>query len=673
MKANTLSPVFYTKHVKTISLLICLLFFAGVSALADEFFPPTFLTAISDQDGKVPLFWFSPHPVISEIAYHGGEMLNGVYVVLPWHENCVAVKMSSQYIPFYFVKSKIYILHQGAPLDTNYKAPFNVTVNQDSGGIPSSGFLDSVTAKATGKDSLSDGEWVEIEHNLLMQDSTFWIVFHWKEDTPISPLVGVDSLSNAGNSFWGKRSFFHFEWQPCYHNLMIRAEIAANYDTTSTTDSFSIYRSTDPNFIIDQNNVITVVPGSEFQYTDSDVTQDTTYFYRVTSFSSQESPGSNLAQATPKRKARLDVDRDELIVQLDSSEQILDDLTLTNTGGLPLRFKIRISMNDKGWIGGSDPFGYTWTDNTRQPQLEFTWVDIMNRGVLIGDSGDDNRDYGFFDLGFSFPFYGNNFDSLRVSSDGWLSFSDVLPCYTDTFNCSFNRHLPWLWGPYDLLSPFWDNLELNDSSSIYFYSNNDSAIISFLNLYYHGHSGGGPYSFQAILTPTGDITFQYLHVPDSLYSATVGIQNQDGTVGLGILYNQKDLHDSLIIKIRPSWVKVDTMEELIQPGENKTLNLTFDPLSYPRGVNHANLLIDGWDKNHPLETLIIPLTLAIDTAIDTTTSVDWTESEKPENITLFQNYPNPFNPVTRIQYRVVGGGRAAVGGPRTVPFYIPPL
>jgi hypothetical protein len=649
VKTNSVPISLYVNYPQIVSLLIFLLLLSGVLTSADDLHPPTFLTALSDQDMKVPLFWFSPHPETSEIAYHQDGMLNGFYVLLPWHESCVAVRMSSPLVPFHLLKSKIYISHQGVTGDNNYnfKAPFFVTINQDSGGIPQNSFLDSVSASASGEDSSSEGEWVDIEHNLLMEDSVFWIVFHWREDSPTSPLVGVDSLSNAGNSFCGKRTFFHFEWFESYHNIMIRAEITTNCDTTSEVDSFKVYGSTDSVGLVDPSNLIAQVPESQFQYSDGNVIEDQTYFYQVTSINSPtESPGSNQSQATPKRKAVLDANKEAFFICLSADDQILDNLTLTNSGGLPLWFKVQIRMEEAEWMGGSELFGYTWTDNSRQPGLEFTWTDIENQGIQIGESGNDNEDYGFFDLSFSFPFYGNTFDSLRIASDGWLSFSHLIPCYIDTFKCYINHILPWLWGPYCLVAPFWDDFKLTDSSAIYFYSNSDSAIISFLNI--HRYTGGGPYTFQIILTPDGEITFQYLHVHDSLYSTTVGIQNQDGTMGLEVLCNETLLHDSLVIKIKPSWIKVDSTEGTILPEEDKTLNLTFDPLTYPKGIYHADLLIDGWDKNHQLETKVIPLTLCL----DTTTSVEWADAGKPEKIALLQNYPNPFNPLTIIQYTV---------------------
>jgi hypothetical protein len=107
---------------------------------------------------------------------------------------------------------------------------------------------------------------------------------------------------------------------------------------------------------------------------------------------------------------------------------------------------------------------------------------------------------------------------------------------------------------------------------------------------------------------------------------------------------------------------LDSMKGWIQPGETKTLNLTFDPVSYPRGIYQASLLVDSWDRNHQLETEVVPLTLCL----DTTTSVEWSDVERPEQITLFQNYPNPFNPATNIQFTVGRSrGEAADGRPRT--------
>ncbi len=635
--------------------VLCILTFTS-SIYADQPLPPSFLNAISDQDGKVPLFWFKPNPDTSEIFYDDGSMHLHKYVSPEWHHNCLAVKMTSPEVPFYLLKSKVFISYEGASFDSinyNFKAPFFITVNPDSGGIPKNAFLDSVLTGAIGEDTAGQGEWVEVEHDLLMPgDSSgidslnFWIVFHWMEQTPLSPLVGVDQSPNMGRSFQGMKKALYFEWWPnTDFNIMMRAVIVTNGNDSCEVDSFKIYRS-DSSFSTSDTNLIGSVPSNQFQYVDTNVTNDQTYFYKLTSCSSgNQSVTSEEASATPKKGAVLLTDRNSFEVSLCSPDTIFEDLTLTNSGGLPLEFKIEIAMEkDSTWMGGSDKFGYTWTDKNLEGGLDYSWVDIKTFGEGIEGYDDDNENYGFFGLNFFFPFYGNLFDSLRISSNGWVSLTDT----TKEVPASYvNEPLPHIWGPYNLIAPFWDNLVFWDSSKIYFYSNDiDSAIISFINLGRWTH--GGPYTFQTILTKNGEMTFQYYRISDTLYSATVGIQNQDGMVGLGVLYNQDYLEDSLWIKIRPSWVSVDSMWGMIDPGESKTLNLTFDRLSYPRGIYHANLIIDSWDKNHNLDTIRIPLTLCI----DTTTSVDFEEDQKPTAFALFQNYPNPFNPITVIRFNV---------------------
>jgi hypothetical protein len=641
--------------------LLCILIFTS-SIYADQPLPPSFLTAISDQDGKVPLFWFKPNPDTSEIFYDNGSMRLPMYVSPEWHHNCLAVKMTSPEVPFYLLKSKVFISYEGAGAeidpDYNFKAPFFITLNPDSEGIPKNIFLDSVLTWAMGEDTTGQGEWVEVEHDVLMIDaSIFWIVFHWLEETPLSPLVGVDNLTNVGNSFCGMRKSPHFEWQWNDYNIMIRAVVVVNDNDSCEVDSFKIYRS-DSSFSISDTNLIGSLPPDQFQYVDTNVNNGQTYFYKLTSCGSgNQSDPSEEASATPKAEAVLLTDPNSFEASLCSPDTIFEYLTLTNSGGLPLEFRIQIDMEeDISWMGGSDKFGYTWTDKNLDDGSDYSWIDLKDFGEEIGDSGDNDENYGFFQMNFSFPFYGNYFDSLRISSNGWTSFTDTTGKDTISY---MNKPLPFLWGPYNPIAPLWDDLKFKDSSKIYFYSNGDSAFICFSSLFRYSPSGGGPYTFQIILTPSGEIAFQYHRLNDTLYSATAGIQNRDGTDGLEVFCNQKYLEDSLWIRIRPSWVSVDSMWGTIQPGESKTLNLTFDRLSYPQGVYHAHLIIDSRDKNHNLDTIRIPLTLCI----DTTTSVDFDEDQKPSSFTLFQNYPNPFNPVTKIHY-VVGGRqtKAADGG-----------
>ena len=63
--------------------------------------------------------------------------------------------------------------------------------------------------------------------------------------------------------------------------------------------------------------------------------------------------------------------------------------------------------------------------------------------------------------------------------------------------------------------------------------------------------GRGVYSFQIILKADGLMALQYLTMDEPLDSATIGIQNEDGSQGLTILHNGSglQLHDELAVQI----------------------------------------------------------------------------------------------------------------------------
>ncbi len=58
------------------------------------------------------------------------------------------------------------------------------------------------------------------------------------------------------------------------------------------------------------------------------------------------------------------------------------------------------------------------------------------------------------DLPFTFRFYGEDFDRIRVSDNGWLSFEDA----NDFYNF-YNWPLPSAHGNGAVVAPFWDNLD----------------------------------------------------------------------------------------------------------------------------------------------------------------------------------------------------------------------
>jgi hypothetical protein len=206
--------------------------------------------------------------------------------------------------------------------------------------------------------------------------------------------------------------------------------------------------------------------------------------------------------------------------------------------------------------GGPDQGGYRWTDSDESGGPAFGWIDISGSGTRLTLADDDNQ--GPLALGFSLDFYGHLRDSVRVCSNGWLSFTSA--------SHQFHHHpIPDARDPNSLIAPLWADLDPAQDGSVYFLA--DSAqgrlIVSWVDVPFHGTTDSC--TFQVVLDTSGDMVLQYLRLPGSLRrgfatvgtsgtdSCSVGIENDSGTVGLEYLHDGlpagNQLHDSLAIRI----------------------------------------------------------------------------------------------------------------------------
>ena len=120
-----LSNLFKDQRIVTLSILFLLIFLLPVevfpfSTQADS--APSFFTAISDMDGKIPLYWFKPGINPEEKIFDDGTKELQFYISDQWYENCAAEKFSSSLTPYVLLKSKIFISYQGKSGDTLYDA-----------------------------------------------------------------------------------------------------------------------------------------------------------------------------------------------------------------------------------------------------------------------------------------------------------------------------------------------------------------------------------------------------------------------------------------------------------------------------------------------------------------------------------------------------------------------
>ena len=177
-------------------------------------------------------------------------------------------------------------------------------------------------------------------------------------------------------------------------------------------------------------------------------------------------------------------------------------------------------------------------------------------------------------LPFTFKYYGNDYTSLKVVTNGWMGF-DV----ASTSNAYSNVSIPATAVPNNCLYPFWDDLDLRTSGAVYYL--NDAANNRFIVEYkaVPHYSTGELYTFQVMIYADGRIYYQYQDMNASLVnSCTIGTENSTGTTGLQVVYNAAYLHNNLAIKIEKglAWVDENPSTGTITPGGNQNVAVNFN-------------------------------------------------------------------------------------------------
>ncbi len=183
---------------------------------------------------------------------------------------------------------------------------------------------------------------------------------------------------------------------------------------------------------------------------------------------------------------------------------------------------------DANPIQGPSPTDSSWINSFDVDGPDFQWFDIMSFGTPIV-LGDDDYTVTPIDLGFDFPFYGTSRNQLYVGSNGLLGFS---PVFLSSHN---NTPLPnnGLGNPAGLICPLWDDFNPSLGGMIHYLADtgNRRFFVQYTGVQRFG--GSAPFTFQVVLDSGGEVLVQYLDVDENaVNSATVGLENDDSTLGL---------------------------------------------------------------------------------------------------------------------------------------------
>ena len=205
---------------------------------------------------------------------------------------------------------------------------------------------------------------------------------------------------------------------------------------------------------------------------------------------------------------------------------------------------------------GPDPYGY-WLyediDTAYDEAPEFQWIELDpnlgGSGTQVSFGADE---LAYIDLPFTFRFYGQDYDQITVSLNGWLAFDS-----TELFYYR-NWPIPSPLGPERLVAPFWDDLT-GGHVFVGYVSDLHAFVVEWAGVL-NRFDNSTEETFEVLLfdpqhcqTATGDgeIVFQYLEIADvdtlENYS-TVGIESHDRSVGLQYVFARR--HSQFVDDLR---------------------------------------------------------------------------------------------------------------------------
>lgn len=254
--------------------------------------------------------------------------------------------------------------------------------------------------------------------------------------------------------------------------------------------------------------------------------------------------------------------------------------------------------------GGPDSFGYSWIDSDEPGGPVFNWIDIsFTATATVGGLTDDNF-AGPFPIGFSFNYYGTPYTQFYVGSNGFIGFGPP----TD-YGSNSNAPLPNTATPNNFLPFCWDDLD-PQGGIVYYKTGGGRLVVQFKN--YGEFGGAGRINAEVILRSDGSITYQYLNFLNGFdaLSSSVGIENGDGSDGLGIVFNSDYLHNNLAVLFSANrWLSVSPESGALLPGDSVEVEVSAKTGLLALGTYNGEVRINTNDPGQPLLTVPVRLTV----------------------------------------------------------------
>ncbi|MBU1936482.1 carboxypeptidase regulatory-like domain-containing protein [bacterium] len=282
--------------------------------------------------------------------------------------------------------------------------------------------------------------------------------------------------------------------------------------------------------------------------------------------------------------------------------------TIINSGDYALNWSAEEGFIHEGGYGGAVGGGWRFIDSDQTGGPVYDWVDISGLGSELSFTSDD-QNLGPYSIGFSFPFYGQTFNSIHVAANGWISFTS-----SATGEASWrNQYLPDnTMAPENIIAAWWDDLSpQRTGAEVRMYTNNsDSLIVTFSSV--ESYADDGLYTFQYILLSSGEIIFQYNDMgTNRLNSSTIGLQDNDRKKGSTVIYNELYIHDNMAISWCPnSMVVLIPDNGTVPPQSSQPVTARLKSCCLPLGSSSGILEITSNDPATPLLEIQVDLNVS---------------------------------------------------------------
>ncbi len=220
---------------------------------------------------------------------------------------------------------------------------------------------------------------------------------------------------------------------------------------------------------------------------------------------------------------------------------------------------VTVSASKTGYTLGQATVSGSVGDVTTYTMKEissFDWQDISSSGAVLISDGDDVQ--ASLSIGFPFQFFGKQYSSLIVGSNGLMTLSGgtVASSYT-------NASMPSSASPNAIIAPYWDDLNIRSGTGRVIYRLSGSSPARRLVITWedvsHYSNYWGLITFQVVLYEA-DSTIRFLYQDvqfgdgslDYGLSATVGIEDETGGTASQFSYNRAALKNGLTIEFSPS-------------------------------------------------------------------------------------------------------------------------